>query len=116
MEREPDGTIITLLDEEGNEHEFEHLASLEHKGSTYVALIPAFDSDAPEKTVEDDGELLILKVVVENGEELLSAIEDDLEFAAVSEKFEELLDDEYQILDGDEEHLPEDEDENEDEE
>ena len=29
-----DGTIITLIDEEGNELQYEHLDSLEHEGAT----------------------------------------------------------------------------------
>lgn len=95
MEKEPDGTIISLLDEEGNEQEFEHLASLEYNGENYVALAPYFEN--PADLVEDDGELVILKIVEEDGEEMLSAIEDDAEFDTVSKKFEDLLADEYEI-------------------
>ena len=102
MAEEPQGTLITLLDEEGKEHEFEHLASLEHEGSSYVALVPAYSE--PEDILNSDGELVILKVITdeESGDDLLEAIKDDDEFEAVSAKFEELLEDEYEILDEDE--------------
>jgi uncharacterized protein YrzB (UPF0473 family) len=108
MPQEPEDDLITLLDEDGNEHEFEHLASLEHEGSTYVALVPAYDK--PEQLLDSDGELVILKVVFdeESGEDVLAAIEDENEFRAVSEKFEEMLDDEYDILD-EEDSVDEDE-------
>jgi uncharacterized protein YrzB (UPF0473 family) len=99
MAEEKEDAIITLLDEEGKEHQFEHLASLEHEDSTYVALVPA-NEDA-EQLLDSDGELVILKVVYdeESGEDVLEAIEDDDEFNAVSAKFEEMLEDEYDILD-----------------
>lgn len=98
MADEQEENIVTLLDEDGTEHEFEHIGSLEHDGSTYVALVPAYDD--PEQMLDSDGELVILKVVYdeEAGEDVLAAIEDDDEFNAVSEKFEEMLDGEYDII------------------
>lgn len=116
MDREPEGTLVTLLDEDGNEKEFEHLATLEHNGSSYVALVPAFME--PEQLVESDGELVILKIVPdEDGEDVLVSIDDDDEFEAVSGKFEKMLESEYEILeenelDGDE--LDDDENEDDD--
>lgn len=117
MDHEAEGTLVTLLDEDGNEKEFEHLATLEHDGSSYVALVPAFLE--PEELVESDGELVILKIIVDDtGEEILSSIDDDDEFDAVSSKFEKMLENDYEILednetDGDE--LDEDDDEDGDE-
>jgi uncharacterized protein YrzB (UPF0473 family) len=98
MADESEGAIITLLDEEGNEQEFQHLASLEHEGSTYVALVPAYEE--PEEVLDSDGELVILKVVFdeESGEDMLAAIEDDDEFDVVSHKFEDMLEDDYDII------------------
>ena len=100
MPKENDGTLVTLEDEDGNKQEFEHLATLQYKGSDYVALVPYFEH--PEELVEDDGDLVILKIIEENGEELLSAIEDDDEFNAVAEKFEDMLAEEYEIHEEDE--------------
>ena len=110
MAEEPDGTLITLLDEDGNEQEFEHLATLEHEGSTYVALAPAFSE--PEELVESDGELVVLKVTEdESGEEMLESITDENEFQAVLQKFEKMLDADYDILDEDGEPLEDEDDE-----
>ena len=87
--------LISLMDEEGNEHEFEFVDSLELEGSEYVALIPVYDN--PADSLEDDGELVVLKVMEENGEENLEAIEDEDEFNNVSELFMDRLSDLYDI-------------------
>jgi uncharacterized protein YrzB (UPF0473 family) len=99
MEKENDGTLITLLDEDGKEEQFEHLATIEHNGASYVALVPYCAK--PEDLLEDDGELVILKIIEEeNGEEILEAIEDEEEFNTVAQKFEDILEDEFEIQDG----------------
>ena len=92
-----DGTLVTLLDEDGNEREFEHVDTLETDGETYVALIPTFDD--PQSFVESDGELVILKVVEdENGEEILSTIDEEEEFDRVAGQFQTRLEDDFEIL------------------
>lgn len=108
MEREPDGSLITLVDEEdGTEKEFEYLASLEHDGTTYVALVPAFME--PEEFVESDGELVVLKVIKdESGEDILASIDDDDEFDIVTSKFETMLENDYDILDNEDSSEAED--------
>ena len=56
----------------------------------YVALTPVFD-DA-EEIIEDDGELIILKVVEEDdGETYLEPIEDEAEFDEVGNLFEQRI-------------------------
>lgn len=98
MKNENNGTLITLLDEEGKEEQFEHLATTQHNGASYVALVPYYES--PEELIEDDGELVILKIIEEeDGEEVLAAIEDEEEFNIVANKFEEILEDEFEIKD-----------------
>jgi len=69
--------IITISDEDGVEYELEVLARLEHGGAEYLALTPA-DADDP-----DEMEVSILKSVVEDGEELLAAVEDERELERV---------------------------------
>lgn len=75
--------IFTLTDEEGNESEFALLGSQEIDGVTYVALIPEQDNEA--------GEYVILKVVIEEGEEVLVTIDDDDEFDKVADVFDDAL-------------------------
>ena len=68
--------FITITDEDGTEYELEVLSTLEYNGSSYMAVIPA-DNEALELEVS------ILKVVEEDGEEILCAIEDEAELQAV---------------------------------
>ena len=63
--------FVTLIDEDGNEVEFEHIDTVEYNGVTYLAFIPA------EISIEEDAEVVIMQIVEENGEELLEAVEDD---------------------------------------
>lgn len=96
MAEEYEGMLITLEDEEGVEREFEHVDTLELDGSTYVALVPAFENG--EELLEADGELVILKVTLDDdGEELLVSIEDEAEFDKVAIQFEERLADEFEF-------------------
>ena len=60
---------------------------------TYMAFFPAVEDEADEES-EDYG-LVILKSVVENGEELLATVDDETELDAVYELFmEQILSDE----------------------
>lgn len=70
---------ITIADEDGTEYELEVLSTLEYNGFTYLAVIPADDSH-PEL---DSLQVSILKSVEEDGEEILTAIEDEAELEAV---------------------------------
>jgi len=87
--------ILTLEDDEGNEHKFEVIDSIEHNDQEYLAMIPVFD-EAPD-SLEDDGELVILKTEEDSDGEYLSAIEDEDEFNEVAAIFMERLEDLYEI-------------------
>ncbi len=86
-------SFITLTDEDGNDIELEYVDALEHEGQTYMAFFPAVEDEADEES-EDYG-LVILKSVMENGEELLSTLDDEAELEKIYELFmEQLLADE----------------------
>ena len=70
--------FLTIVDDEGNEFELEVLSTLEYNGSTYLAVIPAAESA---ETLEL--EVSILKSTEEDGEAILSVIEDEAELEAV---------------------------------
>lgn len=84
---------LTLVDDEGEEHEFEVLDSAEIDGLSYLALAPVFDE--PEELLEDNGELVVMKVVEEDGEEFLESIEDEDEFKKVADFFMDRLSDTF---------------------
>ena len=70
--------FLTIVDDEGNEYELEVLSTLEYNGNTYLAVIPAAQSA---DTLEL--EVSILKSTEEDGEAILSVIEDEAELEAV---------------------------------
>lgn len=87
--------LVTVLDDEGNEHQFEILDAIETDDGRYVALLPVYDS--ADESLNDDGELIILEVAEEDGEDLLVPIEDDTIFDDIADIFEERLSDLYEI-------------------
>lgn len=95
MSEEYGNDIVSVLDDEGNEHQFELLDAIETDEGRYVALLPVY-SEA-EQAIEDDGELVILEVVNDEGDDLLVPIEDDKVFEDIAAIFEERLEEFYEI-------------------
>lgn len=62
--------FMTIVDEDGEEYELEVLSTVEYRGQTYMAAIPAGCEEGT------DPEVSILKSVDEDGEPILCAIED----------------------------------------
>ncbi len=87
--KEYDPDIVSVVDETGKEHMFEELDRIETDTGRYVALLPIYDN--PDEQLQDDGDIIILKVTEENGETYLSQIEDDDEFNEIGRLFEERL-------------------------
>ena len=86
--------FISVTDEEGNEFELELVDSLEHRGITYYAMFPAVSEDeetSEPADVDADEEygLVIMKVIQEGGEELLSTPDSDEELDEVYQLFME---------------------------
>ena len=89
MSEDYGANFITLTDDEGNEFVLEYVDALEKDGVTYMAFFPAVEDEADEES-EDYG-LVILKSVVDNGEELLATVDDEAELDAVYELFMEQI-------------------------
>ena len=90
MSEEYGPDFVSVTDDEGNEFELEHLGTLEYNGISYMAFVPA-DMDEED---EDYG-LILLKVIEDNGEELLADIDDEQELDVVYQQFmEQLFEDE----------------------
>ena len=70
--------FITITDDEGKEYELEVLSTLEYNGGTYMAVIPAGDSQDSLQL-----EVSILKSIEEDGEPILCTIDDEQELEAV---------------------------------
>ncbi len=89
MSEEFNPDLVSVIDENGVEHVFEELDRIETDTAKYVALLPVYDE--AEEILDDDGELIILKVCEEDGETYLEPIEDDNEFNEIGQIFEERL-------------------------
>ena len=87
--------IITLSDDKGTEYTFEVLDAIETDDGRYLALLPTFDD--PQKMLDDNGELVIVKVGEEDGEEYYYEIEDDDEYETVADAFVDRLEDYFEI-------------------
>ena len=83
-----DNDYFTLTDEDGNEYEFELIGYFEKDGQQYCAMTPVREEGAPEP---EETEYTLLKLVVENGEEVLVTIDDDDELDDVADYFDDLL-------------------------
>ncbi len=93
MNEDYGANFITVTDDEGNEFELEHLDTMELNGTTYMAFFPAVTEEEQEQ--DEDLGLIFMKVIQENGEELLSTLDSDEEAEMVYNAFmEELFEDE----------------------
>ena len=90
MSEEYGSDFITITDEEGNEYELEHLDTIEVDDQLYMAFLPAEEDENGEQPTE----MIILKVVEVDGEEMFESIEDEDELDRVYERFMEQLFDE----------------------
>ncbi len=95
MSEEFNPDIVTLSDDDGKEYTFEILDAIEDDENRYLALLPVYED--PQKILEDSGELVIVKVEEENGEEFFSEIEDDEEYEMVADAFIDRLQDAFEI-------------------
>ena len=87
-------TFITVTSEDGEELTLEFIGALELNGTEYQAFFPT-ESEDYEALEDPDSGLIIMKVIHENGEDLLSTCDTDEELQAAYEAFmEELYDDE----------------------
>ena len=89
MSEEFGPTFITITDEDGKEIVLEFVDALEYNGQMYQAFFPAESED--EAVDEEDTGLVILKVIHEDGEDLLSTLDSEEELNAVYDLFVEAL-------------------------
>lgn len=96
-EFEYEADLITLLDEDGSEVEFEILDKIEQDDKVYLALYPVFES--AEEELESDGVYYIFEVVDDDGEEVLVEVEDE----SLSQSLAEIFEDHFENMYADEE-------------
>ena len=93
MDNEYEADLLTLVDDEGQEHEFEIIDGLENDDGHFMALVPT-QQDADE--VASDAETYyIFEVIEEDGEEQLQEVEDDALLDKLAEIFENRFNEAY---------------------
>lgn len=90
---EPD--ILTLEDENGQEHTFEVIDATDVDGSRYLAMVLYIED--PAERLEQDSEMLIMKVSELDGEEVLDIVEEEEELYQISQVFYNRLSEVYNI-------------------
>jgi len=92
--------VVELVDENGRSVEFEHLMTLEHKGSDYIVLYPLDEIEGV-----DDDEVMIMRIESNGEEDTYFPVEDTkiLEevFAIFMEMFEDFDEEDENDEDGD---------------
>ncbi len=87
--------FCTLVDEDGNEINFEVIAEVEYKGKHYYAMIPADAADQAQEANDGFCEYVILREEKdENGENTLVTVDDDDEFDDVADQFDDMFSEE----------------------
>jgi len=86
MSEEFGNDLVTITDEDGNVYALEHVDTLEIDEIFYMAFLPTDIN-------EDDDEfgLVILKVIEEDGEEILTTIDDEVLLEDIYNQFLERL-------------------------
>ena len=91
MSEESSPIFVELTDEEGNIQTLEYILSLEIDGQEYRAFFP---TETEGEDDDPDAGLIILKVINEGGEELLSTCDTEEELLKAYDQFAlELFDD-----------------------
>lgn len=94
MDEEKDD-IVVLVDENGEEVEFEHIDTIEMNDNEYVVLAP-YSEEETEEQEQDEEEIVILKVEHnEDGEDSFVTIEDEEELDTVFEEFQARMEEEF---------------------
>ena len=91
MNNEYTPDLITLLDEDNQEHNFEILDVIEEDDKQYYALMPVYEDKTD--MLYDSGEYIILESAEDNGEQILAEVEDRELRMRLSDIFEEHFND-----------------------
>ncbi len=92
MDEERDD-IVVLVDENGEEVEFEHIDTIEMNGNEYVVLAPL---EEEEEDDQEEEEVIILKVEHnKDGDDSFVTIEDDDELEEVFNEFQSRMEEEF---------------------
>ncbi len=101
---EEESDLVVFVDENGKEYEFEIIDELKEGGIQYLAMLSTEEAQDNDDEGPDSDELVVAKVIEENGEETLVLLEDEEEFDKISKLFTERLSEFFDFVDEDEEN------------
>lgn len=93
MDNEYEADLLTLIDDDGHEHEFEIIDELETDDGHYMALVPT--QQDPEDLSSDAETYYIFEVIEEDGEEQLQEVDDDELLDKLADIFENRFNEAY---------------------
>ncbi len=96
MEQDFEANLISLIDDNGDEYEFEILDEIDYENGHYLALMPLFE--LPDGDAEET--YMIFETIDEGDEPQLVEVEDDVLLDKLAEIFEKHFD-EFDELDVD---------------
>lgn len=86
--------VIFTTDEEGLEHRFQMIDMIEVEGQMYGLLLYLGNQEEPELEEGYDEEVVVMRIIEEDGEQVFEAIEDEDEFEKVVAFVEQMESDE----------------------
>lgn len=93
MDNGYEADLITLIDDEGEQHEFEIIDEMENDDGHFMALVPT--RQAPDEMAMDAETYYIFEVIEEDGEEQLQEVEDDALLDKLADIFETRFNEAY---------------------
>lgn len=86
--------VISLEDENGQNHDFEIIDMITDNGTEYYALLPYYETpdELDSKDDDDAAEVLLMKLVKQGEDDILESIEDETEYNRIADLFDERLD------------------------
>ena len=99
---EYEADLVSLVDEDGNEYDFEVLDEIDYKDGHYYALAPQFD--LPDQDIESGSTYMIFEAVEdEDGQPQLAESDDEDLLDELAEIFENNFDETYKAEENSEE-------------
>ncbi len=93
MDNGYEADLLTLIDDDGHEHEFEIIDELEIDEGHFMALVPT--QQDPDEIASDAETYYIFEVIEEDGEEQLQEVDDDAMLDKLADIFESRFNEAY---------------------
>lgn len=93
MNNEFSADLITLIDDDGKEHEFEILDIIENDDGCFYALLP---NNSANSSLSDEASYYIFEAIDDNGEQVLAEVEDESLLNKLANIFESHFEDLYE--------------------